>query len=90
MNFSRLAAEPKSYRLQAVVVYFGVPVEGERARPIQICVWYPAQANGELSEMTYGEYVFPIQRMIDFSIWFPAYRIERLIFFILLHVTIAD
>lgn len=39
--------------------YFGNPAEGERARPIQICVWYPAKANPEAQPMVYGEYNFP-------------------------------
>jgi dienelactone hydrolase len=39
--------------------YFGNPLSGERARPIQICIWYPAKITDEVSEMTYGEYVFP-------------------------------
>ncbi len=38
--------------------YFGTPIEGETARPIQICYWYPAvDTNG--TAMTYGEYSFP-------------------------------
>lgn len=39
--------------------YFGRPLDGERARPIQICIWYPAETATELSPMVYGEYVFP-------------------------------
>jgi len=41
--------------------YFGAPIEGERARPIQICLWYPARPSGEEPSMVYGEYaiVYP-------------------------------
>jgi dienelactone hydrolase len=39
--------------------YFGRPLDGERARPIQTCIWYPAETTTELSSMVYGEYVFP-------------------------------
>ncbi len=49
--------------------YFGRPTDGERARPIQICIWYPAQTTTELSPMVYGEYVFPYpedSRFFDF------------------------
>lgn len=49
--------------------YFGRPLDGERARPIQICIWYPAETTTELSSMVYGEYVFPYpenSRFFDF------------------------
>ena len=49
--------------------YFGRPLDGERARPIQICIWYPAEITTELSPMVYGEYVFPYpedSRFFDF------------------------
>ena len=39
--------------------YFGEPVEGERARPIQICLWYPAKTAKDDIRMVYGEYNFP-------------------------------
>lgn len=48
--------------------YYGKPLSGERARPIQICIWYPAKITDEASEMTYSEYVFPYpedNRFID-------------------------
>jgi hypothetical protein len=47
--------------------YFGRLMPGERARPMQVCIWYPAQESG-LSPMVYGEYVFPYpddSRFID-------------------------
>ena len=49
--------------------YFGRPLDGERARPIQICIWYPAESTTELPPMVYGEYVFPYpenSRFFDF------------------------
>jgi len=39
--------------------YFGQPREGERARPIQICIWYPAVGAADDLVMVYGEYTFP-------------------------------
>ncbi len=39
--------------------YFGNPVEGERARPLQALIWYPAVATPDAVLMTLGEYVFP-------------------------------
>jgi hypothetical protein len=41
--------------------YFGNPQEGERARPIQISLWYPAEtmADKPSPNMVFGEYNFP-------------------------------
>lgn len=39
--------------------YFGAVLEGERARPLQICLWYPALTADEAATMVYGEYAFP-------------------------------
>lgn len=38
--------------------YDGELREGVRARPIQICIWYPAAEEAESSPMVYGEYVY--------------------------------
>jgi hypothetical protein len=49
--------------------YFGELLPGERARPMQICVWYPAQPAADQYTMTYSEYAFPYpedERFIDF------------------------
>jgi len=46
--------------------YFGTPLEGERARPIQICIWYPASAKTKAAPMVYGEYSFPYPENTDF------------------------
>ncbi len=39
--------------------YLGNPVEGERHRPVQACIWYPAIADSNAIRMTYAEYAFP-------------------------------
>ncbi len=46
--------------------YFGEPQEGETARPIQICIWYPAQKTDGQIPMVYGEYAFPYPNNSDF------------------------
>jgi len=38
--------------------YFGNPIPGETARPIQVCIWYPTKPTDEQA-MVFGEYVFP-------------------------------
>jgi tetratricopeptide (TPR) repeat protein len=38
--------------------YFGTPMEGERGRPVQVCIWYPALAEEDSPRMVYGEYAF--------------------------------
>lgn len=39
--------------------YFGNPIEGETARPMQICVWYPATALPDAQPLSLAEYAFP-------------------------------
>jgi dienelactone hydrolase len=39
--------------------YFGEPIPGETARPIQVCIWYPAEAGADWTPMVYGQYNFP-------------------------------
>jgi len=39
--------------------YFGKLLPGESARPIQICVWYPAENFDKSASMALGEYLFP-------------------------------
>ncbi len=38
--------------------YFGNPLPGEKARPIQICTWYPANTSDEDVPITYAEYAY--------------------------------
>jgi len=44
----------------------GNPRPGERARPIQICIWYPAQHDDDMAPMVFSEYVFPNPANPDF------------------------
>ncbi|UCD93534.1 MAG: hypothetical protein JSU69_07100 [Candidatus Zixiibacteriota bacterium] len=49
--------------------YDGELREGIRARPIQICLWYPANVKSDDSRMVYSEYNYPYpkdERFIDF------------------------
>ncbi len=46
--------------------YFGEPIPGENARPIQICIWYPAPKSDETTYMVLGEYAFPMPEDPDF------------------------
>ncbi len=39
--------------------YFGDQIEGEVARPFQLCLWYPATATADDTRLTLGEYAFP-------------------------------
>ena len=38
--------------------YFGTIIPGERGRPVQICIWYPAEPQDEAAGAVYGEYAF--------------------------------
>ena len=46
--------------------YFGEAIPGENARPIQICIWYPAQKSENDQYMILGEYTFPMPDNQDF------------------------
>jgi hypothetical protein len=46
--------------------YFGAPLEGKRIRPIQICVWYPAEKTSDAPKMIIGEYNFPYPQDTEF------------------------
>ena len=49
--------------------YFGNLSEGEHGRPIQVCIWYPAEAAEDALPMVFGEYAFAYpadSRFMDF------------------------
>lgn len=54
----------RTYRPQSD--YFGNPYEGETARPLQICVWYPIDNNQPGVSILYGEYISPYPENTDF------------------------
>ncbi|MDH4158051.1 MAG: hypothetical protein OEW00_12335 [candidate division Zixibacteria bacterium] len=62
--------------------YFGAQLPGERARPIQICVWYPARPAVEDVEITYGEYVFPNPEDPDFYAFLSGLQRRELLYLI--------
>jgi len=41
-----------------ILDYFGAPLEGERSRPMQMCIWYPADRAESDMPLVYGEYAF--------------------------------
>ena len=60
VGFETIEVYDKSRILREKYDYDGVPYDAERARPVQICVWYPAQTSPDAVPMIYGEYVFPV------------------------------
>lgn len=46
--------------------YYGIPLAGIRARPIQICYWYPATVPDSARKMVYGEYQFAYPENLGF------------------------
>jgi tetratricopeptide (TPR) repeat protein len=58
IGFKTLEKYDYSRSFQPKYDYFGKPLEGERARPIQISIWYPARESADAIAMTYGEYSF--------------------------------
>jgi len=48
--------------------YNGNILSNERARPIQVCIWYPAVKADDAAAMVYGEYVYPYPNDASFGI----------------------
>lgn len=58
VGFTAVETYDYSRSFEAKKDYFGVPLPGERGRPVQVCVWYPAEYTEDASPMVYGEYAF--------------------------------
>ncbi|MDH3890069.1 MAG: dienelactone hydrolase family protein [candidate division Zixibacteria bacterium] len=59
VGFETLEQYDRSRTFRSPTDYFGNPQDGQTARPIQACIWYPAQASDGQLPMVYGEYAFP-------------------------------
>ncbi len=69
VGFTTIEKYDYSRTMRSPIDYFGDPLPGEIARPIQICIWYPAEADSSARKMVFGEYVFPNPedtRLFDF------------------------
>jgi len=58
VGFRTIEQYDYSRTFQPIRDYYGNPLEGTAARPIQVCYWYPAEA-GDGARMIYAEYAFP-------------------------------
>ncbi|MCX6835403.1 MAG: dienelactone hydrolase family protein [candidate division Zixibacteria bacterium] len=58
VGFRTIEKYDYSRTFQPAKDYFGNPVDGQTARPIQVCYWYPAEPNSG-ARMVYSEYAFP-------------------------------
>jgi pentatricopeptide repeat protein len=58
VGFKAIEEYDYSRSFEAKKDYFGTPVPGERGRPVQVCIWYPATFAEDASPMVYGEYAF--------------------------------
>jgi hypothetical protein len=65
VGFGTIEKYDYSRTFQPAKDYFGDPVPGQTARPIQVCYWYPAELN-EGARMIYSEYAFPYPSEQDF------------------------
>ena len=66
IGFTTIEKYDYSRSFNAKTDYFGALLEGERARPMQICIWYPAVTRPDDFTMVYGEYAFPYPADQDF------------------------
>jgi len=67
VGFRTLEQYDFSRTYQSGFDYFGAPRPGETARPIQICIWYPARDTDDMPGMVYGEYAYPFPENNEFS-----------------------
>jgi hypothetical protein len=65
VGFGTIEKYDYSRTFQPAKDYFGNPVPGQTARPIQVCYWYPAEPHGG-TRMIYSEYAFPYPSEPDF------------------------
>jgi dienelactone hydrolase len=66
----------RSYRPKSD--YYGEPMPGNRARQLQVCYWYPAQADPSASVMVLSEYAFPSPDDYDFFAYVSAIQRQAL------------
>jgi len=59
IGFMTLEEFDYSRSFQPKYSYNGELLPGERSRPIQVCIWYPAEIPDDAEHMVYGEYVYP-------------------------------
>ena len=58
VGFTAVEKYDYSRSFEAKKDYFGTPMPGERGRPVQVCIWYPATIAESDLPMVYGEYAF--------------------------------
>jgi hypothetical protein len=56
--------------------YFGELIDGQRARPIQACCWYPALKEAEARPITYAEYEYSYPGNIEFIEFLGAVQMK--------------
>ena len=66
VGFKTIEQYDQTRTYQPKLDYFGNLIEGERARPIQICIWYPAEKTKDSPKMVYGDYNFPYPENDEF------------------------
>lgn len=62
-----VAQYDRSRTFRYAVDELGKPYRGERARPLQTLIWYPANGNRSSKPMTLGDYLSLMQTEIDFD-----------------------
>lgn len=66
VGFKTIEKYDYSRTFQPKYDYFGNPLQNEIARPVQVCIWYPAQPADDAPSMVLGEYVFPNPEDVEF------------------------
>jgi hypothetical protein len=59
VGFKTIELFDNSRSFQPEKDFFGAPIAGESARPVQVCYWYPTTKDTTGTTMVYSEYAFP-------------------------------
>jgi len=65
-GFTNLVKYDYSRTIRPAKDYFGRDLNRETARPVQVCVWYPAVSAKDSSPIVFGDYLFPYPQDEEF------------------------
>ena len=71
VGFKAIAASDATRTFLTPTDYFGRPRPGFGNRPVQIALWYPAEASSDGVPLTYGDYVeelLALARMLELPV----------------------
>jgi hypothetical protein len=67
VGFQTVSKYDVSRPFKRKINYEGVPYKGERARPLQISIWYPTAKNASATAMLFEDYIFLTSKELTFG-----------------------